>query len=300
MMTQLQYDNEMINIFKSEVRAQELSIQNYETLQSFKFCESLPISTLMLQSCENIRFGRVPSNITKLIINQCNLLNIYGIQHMNLKYLDLNVNLIHDTDCLGQILSLNELSLQANCISDISPLSTLTNLQSLSLLGNKVNNIQPLSFLINLERLNLSRNEVEDLSPLRSLVSLIDVNLSFNKIWNIDPLQKLNVQKLVLSNNKIVDINSLSENLREVYLRSNQIVHVKPLASMTQIQYLDIAVNPIVDDQSLDEHQYRQNFYVDYIFTPSTKQVFRIKLYATNSRQVKVADEHKKPTSQNS
>ncbi|CAL6088514.1 leucine-rich_repeat domain-containing protein [Hexamita inflata] len=228
----------------------------------------------MLQSCVNVKLNMVPSNLTKLVITQCNLQTLEGIQLMNLKYLDLSLNLITNVKCLGYILSLNELSLQANCISDISPLSTLTNLQSLSLLGNKVTNIQPLSFLINLERLNLSRNEVEDLSPLRSLVSLIDVNLSFNKIWNIDPLLKLNVQKLVLSNNKIVDINSLSENLREVYLRSNQIVHVKPLASMTQIQYLDIAVNPIVDDQSLDGHQYRRNFYVDYIFTPSTKQVF--------------------------
>ncbi|CAL6057595.1 leucine-rich_repeat domain-containing protein [Hexamita inflata] len=216
----------------------------------------------------------VPSNITKLVINQCNLQTLEGIQNMNLKYLDLSLNLITDVQCLGQIISLNELELKANCISDISPLSTLTNLQSLNLLGNKVINIQPLSFLINLERLNLSRNEVQDLSPFRSLVRLIDVNLSFNKIWNIDPLQKLNVQMLVLSNNKIVDINSLSENVREVYLRSNQLVHVKPLASMTQIQYLDIAVNPIVDDYSLDEHQYRQNFYVDYIYMPSIKQVF--------------------------
>ncbi len=121
-------------------------------------------------------------------------------------------------------------------------------LRILNLEGNKVKDLSPLQTLNHLETLILQDNEITDLEAinldsLKDLVSLRELNLRHNVL-------RPNEQE---SSNeyRISDISLLTEftQLEKLILRDNHIQDISPLSSLTNLLYLDLSLNPLLDTE---------------------------------------------------
>ena len=105
--------------------------------------------------------------------------------------------------------------------------------------------------LENLELLSLSHNSVSSLKTFTNLTSLVELNLNFNNICSLQGLKLPLLEKLFLSNNKIVTIQKLSRampGLKELCLYKNCINDlesvVADLKPFGKLEKLDLDGNP--------------------------------------------------------
>ena len=105
--------------------------------------------------------------------------------------------------------------------------------------------------LENLELLSLSHNSVSSLKTFTNLTSLVELNLNFNNICSLQGLKLPLLEKLFLSNNKIVTIQKLSRampRLKELCLYKNCINDlesvVADLKPLGKLEKLDLDGNP--------------------------------------------------------
>ena len=193
--------------------------------------------------------------LTNVDLSNASITNLQGLEQaairpggMQLTGLDLSGNSITSISALSTLTSLTNLDLSKNQITDISSLSGLTALTNLDLSKNRLTNVtdatlgpnngitailNPLASLSALTHLDLSVNQLEDktdineqtkiqrvpdaenavLYPLRGLTNLQRLILSRNKIVRIDALSGLtNLTVLGLNHNSISDFNSLVVN----------------------------------------------------------------------------------------
>ncbi|CAL6067335.1 Conserved_hypothetical protein [Hexamita inflata] len=126
---QIQYDAKMINKYKFSVQAQrskvpdKIVIENDNNLTNFNFIDFISgVTKLHIHHCPNVRFDIVPKNLKILVIKNCGLKSIEGIQQMDqLEILDLQNNEIVSVQPLED-LKLKQLLLNQNYITDFSPL----------------------------------------------------------------------------------------------------------------------------------------------------------------------------------
>ena len=210
----------------------------------------------------------------------------------NLQRLSLWGNAITDVSPLASLTNLQWLQLGDNAIADISPLASLTNLKWLSVVDNALTQHaaeQQLAALIasglsvqaqieryprvepfpepepepeivafidaNLEaamRTALNRPD-GDLVPA-DLASLTIFNAANRNIRRLNGLEHAtNLQTLYLNTNAIADVSPLASltNLRVLRLWGNAIRRVQPLASLTNLRELELGDNMIANVQPL-------------------------------------------------
>jgi serine/threonine protein kinase len=100
--------------------------------------------------------------------------------------------------------------------------------------------------------LNAKNLDDSDIQPLEYMINLDKLILSNNQIINISPLKKLtNLTKLNLSNNSITDISTLKEltNILNLNLDNNQIADISPLTKLKKLKSLSLDGNPITKAQ---------------------------------------------------
>ncbi|CAL6097296.1 Conserved_hypothetical protein [Hexamita inflata] len=119
------YEKDMIAKYQKDVNNNSLVVSNDDQIINLNFADDLNVSTLTVNNCKNVKFVKVPVKVTSLIVNDCNITNINGIEAMN---------------------QLNSVDLRNNTIILIEPLKHLTNLKQV-LIDN--NFIQDLEFLVN-------------------------------------------------------------------------------------------------------------------------------------------------------
>lgn len=150
------------------------------------------------------------------------LLGLLGLSHvMSFSSQDQGIT---DLSGLEFAINLRVLNLRLNMIDDLSPLAGLTELVRVNLSQNAIDDLSPLADLVNLEDLNVHANQIEDLSALADLTGLCDLNLRTNRITDLSPLSGLAaLEWLDLFENQITDISPLDglRNLRSLDLRSN-------------------------------------------------------------------------------
>ena len=176
---------------------------------------------------------------------------------------------IKNISALSNMKNLKYLNLDRNIVSDISNLSALTNLETLYLDNNNITDINSISELIKLEDLVLSRNNIIDISALKDLINidisvleglanLTTLSLGYNReISDFSVLGKLtNLRELTLRHNMIGDISMLGSltNLTYLDLYSNGIKDISILGNLTQLTYLDLGFNSMIDDISILEN----------------------------------------------
>ena len=179
---------------------------------------------------------------------------------VNLEDLYLKDNDISDVSPLSGLVNLKGLYLKRNDISDVSPLSGLVNLLELSLENNSIVDVSPLAELMKLENLWLSGNPVENahvLYPLTqqdppviididvpapvvevpdaALAALLRTTLELAADADITVANMEELTTLDASSQEITDLTGLESavNLEDLFLDSNSIVDISPLASLT-------------------------------------------------------------------
>jgi internalin A len=183
---------------------------------------------------------------------------------------------ISDLSPLAELTDLTDLWLYSNLISDITPLAGLTNLKALYLGMNPISDITPLAGLTNLEWLGLSQINISDITPLAGLTNLEWLDL-FNN--NISASQKAMLEEALpntiilwpyteeskkdweekyqewIQNPEPYGGLSVLQEIKdarergdfELYLWSDAISDITPLAGLTNLAELSISGNNISD-----------------------------------------------------
>ncbi|CAL6074402.1 leucine-rich_repeat domain-containing protein [Hexamita inflata] len=222
-------------------------------IASFEFLNQMDVSELHIEYCKVILSG-IPSNILKLRINNCNLVDIGALRDLNVQFLDLSQNSIKSIPFFNNN-QLSHLNIGANKISKLDSLINL-NLVSLIVYENFISNLSPISFKASLTVLNLRQNKISNIAPLQNLIHLHELHLQNNQIYNLNPLKKLILlHSLHLSNNQIVDISVLKYliNIQELQLENNKIIYAHVL-KQNQISVLDLTRNSIIDAEDINGH----------------------------------------------
>ncbi len=115
--------------------------------------------------------------------------DLSGLEYaLNLRLLNLRLNLIGNVWALSGLTNLESLNLSQNQIGDIAPLAGLHKLRYLNLHENPISNFWAVSYLTNLETLIAHLNGIEDIGPLAGLSHLREVDLARNHIRDLSPL----------------------------------------------------------------------------------------------------------------
>ncbi|CAL6057723.1 leucine-rich_repeat domain-containing protein [Hexamita inflata] len=279
-----QYDQEMKTIFADEIDNDTLVIDGNQQIQNFQFVEQLEINKLVINECFRLKFNRVPQNITELLLYNCKLKNLDGIQEMrqlesfNLKQNSLvsDSKEVIDISALSTLTSLTELYLSGNNLCDVSSLRSLLSLKTLDLQKNQISSASSLCKLTNLTRLNLGGNKLTNISALRFLFNLQYLQLWGNQITDIYPLKSLSqISKLNLNSNQIVDVSCLSfmSQLNELHIFKNQIVSIRSLKNLQQLNYVELDYNFITDLSPILDNPAVYDFVTDNQATPNENQI---------------------------
>lgn len=139
-------------------------------------------------------------------------------------------------------------------ITNLDGIEQLSNIETLNLKSNKIEDISHLKSLTNLESLNLAYNDIQDISALSNLVKLTELNLNNNTLSSISPLNNLrqleilHMEKAGLGTGSFsYEINDLI-NLKELYLKLNNINDLGTLEYHTNLEVLDLTGNAIIAD----------------------------------------------------
>jgi internalin A len=159
-------------------------------------------SMLALKHFEHDGFGARPDD------NFQGIRSLEGLQYArNLRYLNVNRNLV----------------------SDLAPLARLSELRTIRLIDNRVTDVRPILRLGKLRALALGRNPIRlGLAGVGDLPELIALDCSECGIKSIEFIGRL-------------------PNLRHLGLDQNEITNISPLAGLTQLRHLELSHNPVTD-----------------------------------------------------
>jgi len=112
--------------------------------------------------------------------------------------------------------------------------------------------------LMSVIELNAASRDIHQLEGIEALRRLVVLDLADNAIADIRPLAKLRMLKVLsLANNQIGDLSTIHFEdithlrLRELDLRGNQIVDIKPIRDLTSLEYLNLRENAVTDLEPL-------------------------------------------------
>ncbi|CAL6024617.1 leucine-rich_repeat domain-containing protein [Hexamita inflata] len=147
------YDDYMVKKYYQFVKNKRLDIKSDLELKHISFADKfstegtpLQLEELNIDSCLNVNLLQVPTKITKLSIQRCELKRITGVERMKqLKGLSINNNLIQNIDEVKYLIELKELSATINKIVNIESLRELTGLETVDLQFNRIQDLSPLN-----------------------------------------------------------------------------------------------------------------------------------------------------------
>lgn len=160
-------------------------------------------------------------------------------------------------------------------IKDLSPLKGKADLRVLTLPHCNITDITPILDSKKLERLDLSRNKIKGLITLSGFTELTELDLSDNKITALNIPSMPRLKKLLIDDNPITTLPSLSvfptletlsaifssltnlscstplNNFTTIYLKGNQLLTVDFARCMPALQVADFTNNKIKDIRPL-------------------------------------------------
>lgn len=174
---------------------------------------------------------------------------------VELKKLDLRLNLINNLEPLANLKKLTHLYLSSNDFKSIEALRNLENLVELGIAGgttyNRVSDISSINNLIKLKYLDIQYQQISNISVLENFPKLKRLNCFMNKISDISALQNLKeLQYLNLGENKIDDISFLQKlnKLEKLELAGTKISNITALKELVGLTFLDLSNNYDIED----------------------------------------------------
>ncbi|CAL6068479.1 leucine-rich_repeat domain-containing protein [Hexamita inflata] len=221
------FNNLLLQKYAQFVKDKTLIIKGEQNLVDLRIFDYMQIENLYLFECYNFNFLEVPLNIRKLVVNQCNLQDLNGLEQMQqLSDLNLRKNRIINIFNITKIKNLRKLDLAQNNICMLDDINSLNQLTSLDLSSNKIQQINQLSEMSQILQLNLNHNSICCGNDLQVLINLNQLSISSNKLQNIHFVQNLiNLKLLDISFNQIVKIEEVQylKQLADLRLDGNRI-----------------------------------------------------------------------------
>ena len=197
---------------------------------------------------EDLTFLKNLTELRELYLAYCRITDITPIQNLTkLVLLDLRVNRIMDVGPFANLASLRTLWIDRNRIADFSPLANLTQLTNLTLANNATTDYRPLLGL-NLQSVDIDLHKADELAsseidiPDSNLRQALREALALPDEIPITQLDMLQLTDFIAEDAGIENITGLeyAHNLRNLFLPSNPIKDLTPLANLTQLQFLHL------------------------------------------------------------
>jgi internalin A len=199
-------------------------------------------TSLIYLNFSNNEIKKINSNISKLT---------------NLTRLDIGNNHIKEISGLSYLENLTRLSLIDNNLEDITKYLP-TNLKILHLQRNNIKKIDISTLsLDSLVELNLERNKLKtnDIKSLSILTNLTILQLTSNYIDNLSDvcINMNNLVKIELGRNKFKEFPRFPYSIKSIDLRNNFISKLIIFRDYTNLNYLNLNHNKIVELNSISE-----------------------------------------------
>ena len=178
--------------------------------------------------------------ITGIEEREIMLSDVYNYTSLNLSYDD-----VSNITALTELRNIKELNLCGDKISDLTILNKIGTLESIDISYNNITDITALTDLTELKTLKLSGNIIKDFSVLKGLTNL--TGLEIEDFVECNAVEEYNIVA------KKTDISFLSDltQLKYLDLAMNNIEDISPLETLINLEYLDISCNSISDIHSL-------------------------------------------------
>ncbi|CAL6106209.1 Conserved_hypothetical protein [Hexamita inflata] len=185
------YNLQMTQKYSAAVKNSELKIENDPVLTDFGFTTEIKVTTLTVLNCKNVKLPilqkvkyfktsggelvdysevklmKVPSQITALTINNCELNDLNGIE---------------------LLVQLQKVELVNNSFINIKPLFLLSNVVSLTINNSKLTNVIGIENIKQLTYLNLKDNQIVLIEPVKQLLNLNQLIIDNNFIHDLNTL----------------------------------------------------------------------------------------------------------------
>ncbi|CAL6070667.1 Conserved_hypothetical protein [Hexamita inflata] len=288
------YNLQMVQKYSAAVKNSELKIENDPVLTDFGFTTEIKATTLTVLNCKNVKLPilqnvkyfktnggalvdyqevkliKVPSQITALTINGCQLTNVVGIELLkDLNYLNLKDNQIVLIEPVKQLSNLKRLFLDNNFIQD---LNTLTSHQNYTLEWIYYQNSPTDQVIQNYLSDTLSTSNLNDfktaLQPFKAQTDQLILQLTQyenqlrtkyqsqiqNGVLNINGdsnvrdfkfVDQMNIQQLILNNCANVNLKRTPTKIMQLTVNSiaSGVSDLTGIENMKQLQTLILANN---------------------------------------------------------
>lgn len=188
----------------------------------------------------------------RLSFNGCSVTDISFVESLTtIRELSFDSNHVEDLSVLNKCSTLEKLSAAGNAIKDLTALSACKKLEEISVGYNALSNLDGLEHCVYLKKIYAGNNAITDIDGLQNATLLNDVDLSNNAIVDISLLSKSKgtLKKLNLSNNKIGNVDALSEcsRLTQINISGNSVETLDALSALTEITSINASDNRIID-----------------------------------------------------
>lgn len=194
-------------------RLSELSATGVESLTGLEYAVNLGRLSLHESPVTSLAPLAGLQRLTSLVVQNGSLTSIDAVATLPaLAVLDIRGSDVSDLAPLAQRTTLTYLDASGNDIADIAALAGMRDLFWLELSDNHITDISPLADLKRLSTLILAGNRVVDAGPLRGLTQLRRLELQGNLLTDVDFVESLDLQVLLLANNRISSVRGLARN----------------------------------------------------------------------------------------
>ena len=223
----------------------KITVGDMKKLYALSVCERGITDLTGLEKAENLKFLDLYGNE---IADLSPLSGLTDLEALHLSYAGLGND---DIAKLSGLTNLTELDLAYNEITNLSALDGLVNLEILNLNGNAVTNVAALAGMTDMKRLFLADNNIGNIGPLASMHDLERLNLGgnaglasggFAALAGKNSLERLNLDGTGISGAVPAQITGLA-GLKRLDLGANTITNLGNLASMTELETLQIGAN---------------------------------------------------------
>ncbi|CAL6070675.1 Conserved_hypothetical protein [Hexamita inflata] len=209
------YEKDMIMKYQKDVVNNSLRVQNNDQLINLNFADDLDVTNLTVENCKNVKFVKVPVKVTSLIVNNCNILTVDGIEAIKqLKTIELVNNPLTTIKPIFSLINITYLRINNTKISNIAGIEVLKQLTSIDLRNNIIILIEQLKSLTNLQQVLVDNNYIQDLEILTNQ----------NWICQQNTPTEANLQAYLIDTNSSLTLDAFKAQIAPKKAKSDQLV----------------------------------------------------------------------------